>query len=328
MGYNVCMNTQTLYPLLLDPALHVYVWGGRKLETRLGIPLPTDQPYGEAWELHDTAVVVNGALAGRTVGDLVAEYGEALIGAGNDPQEGMPLLIKFLDANDWLSVQVHPNDEQAAALEGEPRGKTEAWYVVDAEPGGELINGLKPGTTRDTLAQAIREDRVRDLLTFVEVQPGDGLFVAAGTVHAIGPGLLIYEIQQSSSTTYRLYDWGRMGLDGSPRTLHIDKGTQVANLDFHTAVVRVPDIDLETTIFDTPYFCTVRHRIDHQGVEIVTDNRFQAITCLEGALRLSSRTASVDIIAGQTVLVPAELNLFSLDGTGVALRSFQPTELT
>lgn len=121
------MDANALYPFLLDPSLHVIVWGGRKLETRLEKSLPTDQPYGEAWELHDSAVVATGALAGQTVADLVRTYGTALIGEGSDPADGMPLLIKFLDANDWLSVQVHPNDAQAAALEGQPRGKTEAW---------------------------------------------------------------------------------------------------------------------------------------------------------------------------------------------------------
>ncbi|MCK6580943.1 MAG: class I mannose-6-phosphate isomerase [Anaerolineae bacterium] len=315
------MDANALYPFLLDPSLHVIVWGGRKLETRLEKSLPTDQPYGEAWELHDSAVVATGALAGQTVADLVRTYGTALIGEGSDPADGMPLLIKFLDANDWLSVQVHPNDAQAAALEGQPRGKTEAWYVVDAAPGARLINGLKPGTTREGLADAIRQDRVRDVVQFIDVQVGDGLFMPAGTVHALGPGLLIYEVQQSSSTTYRLYDWGRMGLDGKPRPLHIDKGTQVADPDLRPAVTRGGE---SICIFESPYFCTFRHILHEDVVALFTGGCFQAITVLEGALRIDTAAGSLDVPRGRTAFIPACIPSFSLSGAGTALRSWQP----
>ncbi|MBK8024137.1 MAG: class I mannose-6-phosphate isomerase [Chloroflexi bacterium] len=316
------MDTQPLYPFLLAPSLHVLVWGGRKLDTRLGKLLPTDQPYGEAWELHDSASVVNGPLAGRTIADLVSQYGAALLGDGHEPAQGMPLLIKLLDANDWLSVQVHPNDEQAAALEGQPRGKTEAWYVIDAEPGARLINGVKPGTTREGIAEAIRQDTVRDLLQYVEVQPGDGLFMPAGTVHALGPGLLIYEVQQSSNTTYRLYDWGRMGLDGKPRALHIDKGTQVANPDLHSVAKRGEGES--GLVFESPYFCTVRHTLDGSSVEVQTGGCFQAITVLDGVFSVDAAAESVDVPIGRTAFVPACIDRFVLTGTGTALRSWMP----
>lgn len=317
------MSNQPLYPLLLAPSLHVLVWGGRKLQTRLGIPLPTTEPYGEAWTLHDSATIANGSLAGRTVGELVAEYGTDLIGTGNPPADGMPLLIKFLDANDWLSVQVHPNDVQAKELEGQPRGKTEAWVVIDTEPGAKLINGVLPGTTKEALADAIRDEHVRDLLSFVEVHPGDALFQRAGTIHALGPGILIYEVQQSSNTTYRLYDWGRMGLDGKPRLLHIDKGTAVSDMSLRSAVTKTPDAP-SATVFDSSFFMTIRHHLTGEKIEVATEGRFHAITVIDGAVTIHSASGSVDVALGQTALIPAVIDQFSLSGTGIALRSYQP----
>ncbi len=191
----------SLYPLLLNPALHTRVWGGRQLETVFHKPLPTAEPYGEAWEMHDTATIVNGPLAGRTVADVLREYGHALVGPDHDPALGMPLLAKFLDSADWLSIQVHPNDEQARLLDGEARGKTEAWYVLAAEPGARLVMGVRPGTSRAEMAEAIRTNSLERLVMYADVSVGDVLFVQAGMVHALGPGLLIYEIQQSSDLT-------------------------------------------------------------------------------------------------------------------------------
>ena len=224
-----------LYPLKLRPALHVKVWGGRRLAQLMRKRLPSAEPYGESWELHDSATVANGPLRGASLGDLARRFGAELIGCGQDPDDGVPLLAKLIDATDWLSIQAHPNDEQAQALEGERRGKTEAWVVLHAEVGARLVIGLQPGTRRDQMAEAIRSNRLEELLIFAEVATGDVLQIPANTVHALGPGLLIYEIQQASDTTYRLYDWGRLGLDGQPRELHIAKGLEVANLRISAA---------------------------------------------------------------------------------------------
>lgn len=272
-----------VYPFLLTPSLHVKVWGGRKLQTVLNKPLPTDEPYGESWELHDTATIANGALAGRALGDLLAEVGTALIGDNNDPAEGFPLLVKFLDAAAWLSVQVHPNDTQAAELEGEPRGKTEAWVVLAAEPGARLVTGVQPGTTREAMAQAIREGVLENHIVYADVKAGDVLQLDANTIHAAGPGMLLYEIQQSSDTTYRLYDWNRVGLDGKPRELHIEKGVQVANVDFYPTVTHPWGTDEEqVTLAQSPYFQTSLHRLKGQSTSLETNGVFQALTCVQG----------------------------------------------
>jgi mannose-6-phosphate isomerase len=279
------------YPLLLQPALKVKVWGGRKLATVMHKSLPTDEPYGEAWEMHDSATVANGPLTGRTLGELLAEHGQALVGPGNDPAAGWPLLAKILDAREWLSVQLHPNDEQARALEGEPRGKTEAWYVIAAEPGAQLVIGVQPGTTPDEMAQAIQANTLEDRLVYADVTAGDVLFVRAGNIHALGPGLLIYEIQQSSDTTYRLYDWGRVGLDGQPRELHIDKGKQVANLDslpeiIHTGAQTGPVVE----IVRAPYFITLLYQLNAaNGTQVTLDTtgkRFHILTCISGSAQI------------------------------------------
>jgi mannose-6-phosphate isomerase len=343
-----------LYPLLLEPTLLTKVWGGRRLETVMGKTLPTAEPYGESWELHDTSKIINGEYAGRTLGDLLKEFGASLIGAHNDPAKGLPLLVKIIDASEWLSVQVHPNDEQAANLEGQPRGKTEGWIVLAAEKkdgkAAQLILGVKPGTSRDALAQAIRADTLKDLLVYADVDTGDVLYMPAGTVHALGPGLLIYEVQQSSDTTYRLYDWGRMGLDGKPRDLHIDKAVQVANVETLPIVEHTPTDKSLTEVVRGAYFTTVIFNItDQKPLQFfmhreAPHRHFHALTCVEGALSveaigiaasgpitdsrrlLGPRVPSVNVEKGQTVMIPASFDMYRLTARTPAARvlcSFQ-----
>jgi mannose-6-phosphate isomerase len=325
------MQKTNLYPFLMQPALHTKVWGGRKLNTLLGKELPTDEPYGESWEVHDTAKIVNGALAGRTLGELLPLYGKDILGASNDPGLGVPLLLKFLDAAEWLSVQVHPNDAQAHDLENEPRGKAEAWYILDAEPGARIVIGVEPGTTREEMAKAIRENRLEDLLVYVQVEPGDVLFNSPGTIHALGPGIVIYEIQQSSDTTYRLYDWGRMGLDGKPRPLHIEKSLAVARTE---ALPRIKKTGNSTAplvdIVRSEYFLTVLHQLSNNAVTLDTQGlAFHLLTCIDGSAAVicgEENTPDCVIVPfnkGETVFVPACLSAYQLTGQGKVLRSSQ-----
>ncbi|MBZ0299459.1 MAG: class I mannose-6-phosphate isomerase [Anaerolineae bacterium] len=317
-----------LYPLPLNPALHVKVWGGRKLETVMGKTLRSAEPYGESWEMHDTATVAEGPLAGRTLADLLSEYGHDLVGPGNDPADGFPLLAKMLDANEWLSVQLHPDDAQARTLEGQPRGKTEAWYVIEAEPGARLVIGLEPGTTAEQMAEAIKSGTLEDLLVYADVTRGDVLFVRAGTIHALGPGLLIYEIQQSSDTTYRLYDWGRVGLDGQPRALHIDKGRQVANLDALPQVVATgAQTGQVVEVVRAPYFTTLLYQLNAaNGTRVGLDTsgqRFHILTCIAGQARVTAGASSMALATGRTVLIPACLGVYQLEGQAQVLWSAQ-----
>lgn len=320
-----------LYPLLLDAALHVKVWGGRRLADVMAKSLPTDEPYGESWEMHDTSRVANGPLAGRALGDVLAEYGAAMIGDGGDPADGLPLLVKLLDASDWLSIQVHPDDAQAAELEGQPRGKTEAWVILDAAPKARLVIGVQPGTDREAMAAAIRENTLEDMVVYASVQPLDVLFIPANTVHAIGPGLLIYEIQQSSDTTYRLYDWGRMGLDGKPREMHVDKGVQVSNVDKLPQITSHSEDDSPVvTLVECDYFVTTLHRLnpDVPTVMSTSGRRFHAITCVDGAAEIDGAGEIVPISKGHTVLIPASVGVYMVSGNATLLRSWQPIGLS
>lgn len=310
-----------LYPLLLNPALQVRVWGGRRLETALGKTLPTADPYGESWELHDTATVANGPFAGTSIEVLLKEMGESLVGPGFNIDEGFPLLIKFLDANDWLSVQVHPNDEQARALENQPRGKTEAWIILDSIPDAKLVAGVIPGTERASMAQAIASNTLEDQLIYAEVKAGDVLYMPAGTVHALGPGIVIYEVQQSSDLTYRLYDWGRMGLDGKPRPLHIEKGVQVSNVSSFPVMSHAVASESEP-IIRGEFFTTYLHQLDDHMLSLDTHGTdFHALTCTAGEVNVSGGSDTVALKHGQTALIPAGLGHYTISGTGSVLRS-------
>jgi mannose-6-phosphate isomerase len=223
-----------LYPLLFEPSLHVKVWGGRQLESRLGKALPPGEPVGESWEIFWQNRVSNGPLRGKTLGELIAADPQGVVGT-LDASPEYPLLVKFIDAQDWLSVQVHPDDALAAKLEGQPRGKTECWYIVDAVPGAQLAYGLAEPLDAEGFRQAIAAGRAKDVLQYVTVAPGDFIYVPAGTLHAIGPGVLLYELQQTSDTTYRAHDWDRPGLDGKPRELHLDKALTCTHYDVRPA---------------------------------------------------------------------------------------------
>jgi mannose-6-phosphate isomerase len=316
-----------LYPLLLNPSLKTKVWGGRKLETVLCKELPTDEPYGESWELHDTSIVRNGSLAGQSLGDLLAIHGHDLIGRGNDPTEGFPLLAKFIDASAWLSIQVHPNDRQAQELEGEPRGKTEAWIVLYAEPDAKLVIGVEPGTSRETMAQAIRDGVLEDHVVYANVRAGDVLLLDANTVHAVGPGVVIYEIQQSSDTTYRLYDWNRMGMDGKPRELHIDKGVKVANVDFLPQIRNVQNNSPVVTLVENHYFKSNRHQLgpgNRLETVLRTNGKFHSLTCIGGEINVLTDDHKITLTIGDTCLVPAAVHSYRLSGNGQVIRSWQP----
>ena len=310
-----------LYPLKLAPSLHVKIWGGRRLAVEMNKKLPTDAPYGESWEMHDTSVVVNGALQGLALGELLAAYGTALTGS---PADSFPLLAKMIDAAAWLSIQVHPNDRQAGELEGEPRGKTEAWVILSADVGAQLVIGIQPGTSRAAMTAAIGRNQLENHLVYANVKAGDVLYIPANTVHALGPGLLIYEIQQSSDITYRLYDWGRVGLDGKPRQLHIEKGLQVSNLSSLPTVTRPAD----GLIVDCDYFRAWRHRLKAESMNISTEGRFQSLTCIDGQLRIQAKGHEAVILdKGQTALIPACIESFSIHGAGAVLRSCQSPAL-
>lgn len=230
------MNDQ-IYPLTFTPVFRDYIWGGRNLETQLGRDLPPGR-VAESWEIsgHPSSPtkVDNGPLAGKTLPELLDMFGEKLVGTRSQMmlQRGkFPLLIKLLDANRPLSVQVHPDNEYANNHENGELGKTEMWYILHAEPGAHLIYGLKPGVTPESFREALEAGELEKCLHRLPVKAGDAVFIPSGSLHAIMEGLIIAEIQQNSDTTYRVYDWNRVGDDGKPRPLHVDKAIDVTNFD-------------------------------------------------------------------------------------------------
>ncbi len=221
------------YPLTFRPIYQDRVWGGQRLAEVFGRELPAGRVIGESWEVCDrpdaVSVVAAGPLAGRTLGELMAGDPQGLWGEAMEPGTRFPWLCKLLDACDDLSLQVHPPAALAASMGGEP--KTEMWYVAAADPGSCLYAGLRPGVTRGEFERRARDGTVADLFHRLPVGVGDVLFLPSGRVHALGKGLVIFEIQQNSDTTYRVFDWNRVGLDGKPRALHLDQA--MASIDFN-----------------------------------------------------------------------------------------------
>lgn len=303
-----------LYPISFEPMYKEKVWGGRRLEL-LGRRLPVGQPIGESWDVVEESVARNGPWAGKTLAQLTGELKARLIGERVYDRHGpaFPLLLKFIDASTVVSIQVHPDDDYALG-HGDAQGKTECWYVMQAEPGSKLIHGFARHMDRDMLANAIEHSQLEETLYYLPVQAGDTVFVPAGTVHALGAGQLMYEIQQKSDTTYRLYDWGRVGLDGRPRDLHVAQSLEV--LDFTVwpeHLARPIPVPGEEGRF---YLAACRHFAlelwDISGTQRwQTDKEsFSLMTVVEGSATLrygEDGEEQVEVDYGDTILIPAEL---------------------
>jgi mannose-6-phosphate isomerase len=295
-----------LKPLRFRPIFKEYVWGGRRLGSVLGKPIGAADRYAESWEIvdhgTDQSIVADGPLAGTTLHELVAQHGAELFGR-HHPQGQFPLLLKFLDAQLTLSVQVHPNDAQGALLSPPDLGKTEAWVVLAAEPGSKVYAGLQPGVDRARLERELAAGTCDACLHQIEPQVGDCIFLAAGTVHALGDGLLIAEIQQASNTTFRLFDWNRLDRDGQPRQLHIEES--LGTIDF----ARGPVAPQQPQPTDRPHverlvacdkFILDRWRFDvpqHCGA----DERCHIVAVLEGNVTMGDEHYR----RGESLLIPA-----------------------
>ena len=309
----------------MAPAMKEMVWGGTWLKERFGKTIPSDHT-GEAWEIaahpHGQSVVSEGPYAGRLLGDLDKEFKEELVGTAVYGKYGdyFPLLIKFIDANQNLSVQVHPNDEQPVRLEGEGfAGKTEMWYILDAKPGARLVYGFNRDLTEEELRESLREGTLEDFLNWVPVEPGDTFFIPSGTLHAIGSGILIAEIQQNSDLTYRVYDYNRLGLDGKPRQLHVEKAVEVTN---RKAMLGQEKADIDAGVV-CPFFETFRRKVDGLLEIPVSEERFEILLCVEGEgeLRLKDQNDSIPFKDGDSVLVPASAGPVLVKGRLTLLQS-------
>jgi mannose-6-phosphate isomerase len=288
--------------LSLQPQYRERIWGGQRLRA-------ADPPIGEAWLAFGASLVQAGPLAGTSVDELVADDAKTILGTAVLARYGarFPLLIKLLDCAEWLSLQVHPNDAQARRMVGPGEfGKTEAWYFLSTDPEARILLGVKPGTTAADLAAAIRAGRALDVAAEVEVHPGEAVLIPAGTLHAIGPGVLLYEIQQASDTTFRAYDWGRPETAG--RKLHVEESAEVAlpvsPLDRTTPVV--PDATGTACAVECGDFELDLASVGEAPLLADTANRsFHILTAIEGAAEVVCGDESLPLQRHQTALIPA-----------------------
>ncbi len=304
-------------PLLFERLYLEKVWGGRALERCLGLALPPDVPVGETWEVvdrpHENSRVRSGIHAGRTLGELVREFGPDLLGrARPTPQGRFPLLVKYLDAREALSVQVHPDDEGARRIGGDAEAKTEAWYFLDGEADGAVWCGLRPGVDRDALAAAVGRASLVDLLERFPAEAHTALTVRGGTIHAIGAGVALLEVQQNSNTTYRLYDWDRLGLDGAPREMHVELGLEASRIETAPERPRAPHFEDLTADLRRAGLVRTQHfamdRLEFHGPALrPTENRFRLFAAVEGAgaLEVEGHGGLLEMEVGDVALVPA-----------------------
>lgn len=310
-----------MHPLFLEPIYRRYLWGGRRFETTLGRTLPAGDDFAESWELvdhgSDQSVVAAGPLAGQPLGDLVRHRPQELLGSRHRGGS-FPLLFKFLDACRDLSVQVHPDDARAALLSPPDLGKTEAWYVIDAVPGSRIYAGLKTGVDRATFTAAIQAGRCEDVLHSFEPLAGDCVFIPAGTVHAIGAGLVVAEIQESSDVTYRLYDWNRTGPDGKPRPLHVEAGLEAVTHFGPVAPLRRPaGLPGGTRPLVRCEYFVFEEVLPPGDWSVGGDDRWHFLAVLEGEVRLDPTWGLPPLRKGGTVLLPAAIGRQSLAATAL-----------
>jgi mannose-6-phosphate isomerase len=309
------------YPLKFKPIYKEIIWGGNKLKNLLNKDFPADKKIGESWELvdlpYDKSVIENGEFAGKPLGEILKKYPQQILGQ-KSYQPPFGLLIKFIDANDCLSVQVHPDSEAVKKLPN-ARLKTECWYIVDCEPDACIYKGLKAGTTRQMFEKAINDGSCAEFLNKVPVKKGQCHFLPAGTVHAIGAGNLIAEIQTPSDTTYRVFDWNRLQ-DGKPRQLHIAEALESIHFNQDPKVLTVKDTG---RLVDCDLF-----KVDKIVAKAADSARIAAgdvkvIMFISGSGKIvSADTEPVNFSTGQTLLLPAEFNgEFIFDSETVCLSS-------
>lgn len=299
-----------LYPLTFRPIFKERIWGGRALEQLYAKTLPANVPIGESWEISDrpgdASVIANGPLAGKDLRWLMEHHERELLGDAKSANGRFPLLIKILDAQEKLSLQVHPPAHKAAELKGE--SKTEAWYIADAAPGAELYVGLKRGVTRTEFEKKIQTGAVAECFHRVPVRAGDTMFLPSGRVHAIGAGLVIFEIQQNSDTTYRVFDWNRVGLDKKPRELHIAES--LASIDFNdfepglvtTQSEEVGPARMQHLVKD-PLFHVDLFRT--RSKDVLTLKGMSILAVLEKQVTVNDGTTVVKLKPGEVCLIPA-----------------------
>lgn len=306
------------YVMKLNAPCKDYIWGGNRLRNEFGKKSDADK-IAESWELSchkdGESVIANGKFAGKTLNEVISDCGKGILGSNCQRFENFPILIKLIDALDNLSVQVHPNNDYAMRVEGE-YGKTEMWYIVDCDEGAELLYGFKHNITKEEFKQRIANNTLLEVTNNVPVHKGDVFFIEAGTLHAIGKGILIAEIQQNSNTTYRIYDYGRVGKDGKPRQLHVDKAVEVTTLTppkYPTKPMgkeeQLNDYT-KTLLSKCDYFDVHKLSVATKAELEATDTSFNSILVLDG----SGKIGDVELKKGDSCFIPAGFGKYTFEG--------------
>ena len=323
----VYLDKDELYPLLFEPAYKQVLWGGHRLAEKFGRPLPPDgPPVGEAWEICDRpefeSPVINGALKGVTLHELVTAFGRDFVGHAFN-RGRFPILVKLLDAEKRVSLQVHPNEAACKIIGGTAEPKTEMWYILDAVKGAKIIAGLSPKSSRMRFMENLHSPDIESQLQVFDSFPGDAYFIGAGRVHAIGAGNLLLEIQQNSDTTYRLSDWGRVGADGKPRELHIEQALQC--IDFMDRTVpritapsdhvnhnrkfpllnRCPFFQVDELLLSTDW---------HDTTE--STSSFHLLTAVSASFTVGRNDRKTEVPIGSTCLLPACFGNYTIHPAG------------
>jgi mannose-6-phosphate isomerase len=313
-----------LYPLTFQPVFKERVWGGRELERLYGKKLAPGAVIGESWEISDrpgdASVIANGPLVGKDLRWLMENHAQEILGNARPAAAGrFPLLCKILDAREKLSLQVHPPASKAAELKGEP--KTEMWFIANAAPDASLYVGLKRGLTRAEFEKKLADGSVAGCFHRIPVRAGDTMFLPSGRVHAIGDGLVIFEIQQNSDTTYRVFDWNRTGLDGQPRELHVAQS--LASIDFNDFEPKLVETKFaadgkiqKRALVKDPLFNVETWKLHSGAGGLLKLKKMQIVAVTAGEIEIKSGSTAMDLSAGQFCLIPA-----SLEGTETLAKS-------
>jgi len=324
-----------LYPLKFKPVYKDYIWGGRGLEN-LGKILPAGI-VAESWEISShpdgESKVLNGEYEDMSIHELTKILGKDIVGLALPKKdlEKFPLLIKLIDANDKLSVQVHPRDEYAKVHENGELGKNEMWYIVSAKPGAKIVYGVSKGVTKETFNAAVKANKIETCLNYLEVFKGDTINIPAGMLHAIGEGIIIAEIQQNSNTTYRVFDYNRTDAKGNLRPLHIEKALDVidfSNCNINSIQkgirVKLEQNSTKDYLLANEYFSVEKYSIDGIIKEQADGSRFYTYTCLKGEGEIVYSGGSVKIAMGESILIPAALGNYNIEGQLELIKAYVP----
>jgi mannose-6-phosphate isomerase len=315
------------YPLQFDPIFKERIWGGDKLNTLLHKPI-TSKITGESWELSavegDVSIIANGESKGKSLTTLIDEYPNEILGTEVYKRFGtkFPLLFKYLDAKEDLSIQVHPNDELAKKRHNS-FGKTEMWYIMQADEDARIIVGFKEKSNPGEYLENLKNKTVLSILDDVKVKSGDVFFLETGTVHAIGAGLVVAEIQQTSDITYRIYDFDRVDANGNTRELHVDLALEAINYNTVEAKVEyTKNVNESNEVVDCPYFTSNFIPLDGEIIVSKSGETFTVYMCVEGSFEIEYNESKVQYRKGDTVLLPAAMNSFILNGKASILEIY------